>query len=316
MAKKDCRDILVPHIDRYCNVVGFTRPNLKYDQQSINYLTTSVITNIKVNVQEHFVKMLVRFINYRLDVKNQQKRLLGAERMSFFARLRYLKQLFLLDDIPQTDDLDLSNLESALLEDIWNILLDRVIGKEGKLAYLVACDPLSFFPSHCALSRLFERCGLPLFNAIPLRRSFIQSHVRIDTMILYQHVLKVSWREYDSVDKMDLWLRVCNLGSKAFTTRSGMAFDGSITTDGTSMSVCLKHPDAAKYGRHKHRNSEQAIEADIKSQYIENNLTACRSASNVVTIDPNKRDILYCRDLQKRQPKRLEAGGSKNPAKQ
>ncbi|KNC96984.1 uncharacterized protein SPPG_09505 [Spizellomyces punctatus DAOM BR117] len=75
-----------------------------------------------------------------------------------------------------------------------------------------------------------------------------------------------------------------------------MQFEGSITTDGTSVSVYLKHPEADKYGKRRARKSANMVAAEVKVQYMEKNLPACRAAENVVVIDPNKHDILYCQD--------------------
>ncbi|KNC99535.1 uncharacterized protein SPPG_04925 [Spizellomyces punctatus DAOM BR117] len=253
------------------------------------------MTNLKVNVQEHFMMMLLRYINLRLDVKRQKQRLplKSDARNAFFARLRYLKSIFLFDIVPESLD-DLTAEESELLEEIWSLSIP--LSDDQPLAYSVAVDPLAFFPAYCKLSRLYEHHGFRRFSAIPLRRSLIQSHVRIDTIILYSHLLCITRREAETVEKVDLWLRVCNLQNKAFRSRRGMCFEGSITTDGTSVSVYLKHPEADKYGKRSGRGkkSAKALAAEVKALYVENNLSACQE--NIVVIDPNKRDILYCQD--------------------
>ncbi|KNC97938.1 uncharacterized protein SPPG_06926 [Spizellomyces punctatus DAOM BR117] len=295
-AKKAWRDSLLPYVQRYCQIVGFVHPNLRGEQQSINYLTASMMTNLKVNVQEHFMTMLLRYINLRLDVKGRKGQFppKSEVRKAFFARLRYLKSIFLFDVVPESLD-DLTAEESELLEEMWS--LDLPFLPNNPLAYAIVADPMSFFPAYCKLSGLYERYGFRRFSAIPLRRSLIQSHVRIDTIILYQHILCITRPEAEAVEKDDLWLRVCNLCTKAFRSRRGMQFEGSITTDGTSVSVYLKHPDADKYGRRGGgKKSAKTMEAEVKAVYVENNLPACRAAENIVVIDPNKRDILYCQD--------------------
>ncbi|KND02386.1 uncharacterized protein SPPG_02855 [Spizellomyces punctatus DAOM BR117] len=253
-----------------------------------------MMTNLKVNVQEHFMQMLLRYINLRLDVKGQKQRLplKSDARKAFFTRLRYLKSVFLFDTVPEL--LDLTPLESEVLEEIWSLDLPFLV--DNPLAFAVVVDPMSFFPAYCRLSSLYEKHGFRRFSAIPLRRSLIQSHIRIDTVILHQHILCITRQEAEAVAKVDLWLRVCNLQNKAFRSRHGMCFEGSITTDGTSMSVYLKHPDADKYGKRGARKSAKTLEAEVKAVYVENNLPACRAAENVIVIDPNKRDILYCQD--------------------
>ncbi|KND02671.1 uncharacterized protein SPPG_08957 [Spizellomyces punctatus DAOM BR117] len=297
-AKKAWRDCLLPYVQRYCQIVGFIHPNLRGEQQSINYLTASMMMNLKVNVQEHFMTMLLRYINLQLDVKGQKQQLPPKSDAwksdawkAFFARLRYLKSIFLFDVVPEL--LDLSRTESDIMDEIWSLDLPFLVN--DPLAYAVAVDPMSFFPAYCRLSSLYEKHGFRRFSAIPLRHSLIQTHIHIDTVILYQHILCIMRREAETVEKFDLWLRVCNLRSKAFRSRRGMQFEGSISTDGTSVSVYLKHPEA-EYGKRGARKSAKSLEDEVKAQYMEKNLPACRAAENVVVIDPNKRDLLYCQD--------------------
>ncbi|KND01623.1 hypothetical protein, variant 1 [Spizellomyces punctatus DAOM BR117] len=296
-AKKAWRDCLLPYVQRYCQIVGFVHPNLRGEQQSVNYLTASMMTNLKVNIQEHCMTMLLRYINLRLDVKGRKGQLppKSDARKAFFTRLRYLKSVFLFDIVPESLD-DLTAEESELLEEIWTLNLPFP-DQDKPLAYLIAIDAMSFFPAYCRLSSLYEKHGFRRFSAIPLRRSLIQSNIRIDSKILYQHILCITQREAEAVEKVDLWLRVCNLRTKAFRSRCGMHFEGSITTDGTSVSVYLKHPEADKYGKRSGgKKSANMMEAEVKVQYVEKNLPACRAAENIVVIDPNKRDILYCQD--------------------
>jgi len=59
------RDLL-PYIRSYVRLVGFTPPRLPCDQQPIHYMTRSLNTNLTVNVSEHFMTMLLRYINLRL----------------------------------------------------------------------------------------------------------------------------------------------------------------------------------------------------------------------------------------------------------
>ncbi|KNC98695.1 uncharacterized protein SPPG_09365 [Spizellomyces punctatus DAOM BR117] len=293
-AKKAWRDCLLPYVQRYCQIIGFVHPNLRGEQQSVNYLTASMMTNLKVNVQEHFMQMLLRYINLRLDMKGQKQQLPPKSnvRKDFFARLRYLKSIFLFDIVPESLD-DLTAEESELLEEMWSFI---PLSDNQPLAYSVAVDPLAFFPAYCKLSGLYERHGFRQFSAIPLHRSLIQSHVQIDTIVLYQHILCITRREAETVEKVNLWLRVCNLRTKAFRSRRGMQFEGLIMTDGTSVSVYLKHPGADKYGKRGARKSAKSLEDEVKAQYMEKNLPACRAAENVIVIDPNKHDILYCQD--------------------
>ncbi|KNC98139.1 uncharacterized protein SPPG_06542 [Spizellomyces punctatus DAOM BR117] len=152
-AKRALRECLLPYVRRYCHIVGFVHPNLQKEQQSVNYLTMSMMTNLKVNVQEHFMQMILRYINLRLDVKGRKGQFppKSEARKAFFARLRYLKSVFLFETMPESLD-DLSILENEILEEIWTLNLPFP-DQDKPLAYLIAIDAMSFLPAYCKLSR-------------------------------------------------------------------------------------------------------------------------------------------------------------------
>ncbi|KAJ3213248.1 hypothetical protein HK099_007506 [Clydaea vesicula] len=237
------KELLLPYVVQHCEITEFQYPVSQKEQQSINYLKASMITSIKINVQEHFMKMLLRYINFRMDIKGNKRNLFPNEFKNFCARLKFVKSILLLEEIPESLD-DLNELESELLEEIWSLLIPYTEAN-SLIPYLVACDPLSFFPTYCALSLLYEQHGLKQFSAVPLRHSINQSLVRIDTVILYSHILELTRKETEEkVDmKYELSSQVFNLNNKAFQSRSGLSFEGSITTDGTSISIYLKHPE-------------------------------------------------------------------------
>ncbi|TPX49605.1 hypothetical protein SeMB42_g02555 [Synchytrium endobioticum] len=143
------------------------------DQQPINYLATSIMTNLKVNVQEHFMQMLLKYINLRMDKKGNMKRLpkWSGARNAFFARLSWIKGLCLSEHVPTEEEYaSLSDLQQELLDDILTILPPVAVGADAEpVAYLVTVDAMVLFPAYCRLLRLYEYHGYPQFQAIPLR---------------------------------------------------------------------------------------------------------------------------------------------------
>ncbi|TPX67552.1 hypothetical protein SpCBS45565_g03777 [Spizellomyces sp. 'palustris'] len=115
--------------------------------------------NLKVNVQEHFMQMLLRYINLRLDVKGQKGQFPPKRkvRKAFFSHLHYLKSVFLFKTIPESLD-DLSILENEILEEIWSLNLPFP-DQDKLLAYLTAIDAMFFLPPYCQLSSLYEKHG-------------------------------------------------------------------------------------------------------------------------------------------------------------
>lgn len=60
------RSTLIPHVEQYRALLGLPLMGMDVDQQPINFLTASIFTNLKVNIEQHFVQMLFRYINHRL----------------------------------------------------------------------------------------------------------------------------------------------------------------------------------------------------------------------------------------------------------
>ncbi|TPX51640.1 hypothetical protein SeLEV6574_g00186 [Synchytrium endobioticum] len=205
------------------------------------------MTNLKVNVQEHFIQMLLKHINLCMDKKGNMQRLPkgSGARNVFFARLSWTKGLCLSEDVPtQEEYASLSDLEQELLDDILTILP----------------------PVACRLSRLYEYHGYPQFQAIPLRSSLAQSHQRIDTTILYKHKLQITRAATESVaDKLELWERVFGLNGKAFRSH-GASSPRMISTNGTDLSVYLKHANA--HCRGSTRKSKASLQAEVSSNCI------------------------------------------------
>ena len=57
---------ILPFIRPYQTLRQLQPINMDHDQQPINYLAKSIFANVKTNVQEHYMQMLLRFINLRI----------------------------------------------------------------------------------------------------------------------------------------------------------------------------------------------------------------------------------------------------------
>ncbi|KAI8817094.1 uncharacterized protein EV422DRAFT_606826 [Fimicolochytrium jonesii] len=160
--------------------------------------------------------------------------------------------------------------------------------------------------AYCELSRLYERRRMRLFSAIPLRKSRIQSSVRIDTMILGNHILSLSQScmgKFTDERKRELWGQFLNVNDKVFKHRKklGLKFDGSISTDGYSVTIHFKKP-GLKFAYRARKRSKAQMQEEVKQQYFEHHIDELREAPNIVCIDPGKRDLLFCRDMEKERP--------------
>ncbi|KAI9106282.1 hypothetical protein DFS34DRAFT_682302 [Phlyctochytrium arcticum] len=186
------RGNLLPYVRSYIHLVGFNPPRLSSDQQPILYLAPSLNTNLTVNVSQNSMKMLLRYVNLRLDVKTQTKELKPQPkevRHQYFSRVRYIKRLATSAEDPQPPEgVHLEDDESAVIQEIRD-LLPEMAREDGDLAYHVVVEPLTFFPAYCQLSSLYEQHGFPQFSVLPLRQSLVPSHVVIDTKILVTQIV-------------------------------------------------------------------------------------------------------------------------------
>jgi hypothetical protein len=293
---------LRPHLNAYLEVMSnYTQPRISYAQQIILYLKSTLKTNLSVNVRMHFTKMYLRYINKRLEVKATMDGF-GEDRTGrqlYARRLRELKELLCLNTgrgsmsfLPLT--IEEYNLQQELQ---WVLPYDAPTG--DPLAFNVAVDPLEFLPAYCRLARLYELYDDHLFGALPLRTKLTRMHVPIDTKILCAKVLCDYNLFSDMSDqKQELWDRLFRLNSKAFKSRSGYAFDGRIATDGVSVSVYLRKEGVPKrYGKKNRKLSKRELQERVRHQYFEHHIEELQGAGNIVVIDPNKRDLLYCRDM-------------------
>ena len=232
--------------------------------------------------------------------KETLKTIPKPRRDAYYARVRRLKNVVLFNEDATLPPWEPYDLEAQIVSELWSILPD--VAANGDVAYQVVVDPYTFVPAYCKLSALYEQYGYPQFSALPLRTSLIQSHVTIDTLILTHHVLGRSVATMKNIteeQRMALWGEVFDLENPAFRPRKqkGMVFSGLIATDGVALTVHLQTP-GRKYGTTSARRSKEALRADVQATYFQHHLDQIRTARNRVVADPNKRDILFFRDMR------------------
>ncbi|KAI8824436.1 uncharacterized protein EV422DRAFT_320470 [Fimicolochytrium jonesii] len=299
---------LRPRVQDYCDVHGFAPIRMRNCQQTAAYTATSIFTNLKVNVQEHFIQMLLRYVNERLGLKQvvlhlRRAGVNRAQRRRYYQRFRQFTKYATFEEFPTEEEFArLTRLERTVLDELWALFPPQ----DEPLAYSLAVDAMPYLGAYCELSRLYERRGMRLFSAIPLRKSRIQSSVRIDTLILGTHILGLSrsrMGKFTDERKRELWGQFINVNDKVFKHRKklGLKFDGSISTNGYSATIHFKKP-GLKYGHWARKRSKAQMREEVKQLYFQHHIAELREAPNIVSIDPGKRDLLFCRDIKKERP--------------
>ncbi|KAI8819416.1 uncharacterized protein EV422DRAFT_621150 [Fimicolochytrium jonesii] len=286
---------LRPRVQEYCNVHGFAPIRMRNSQQTAAYTATSIFTNLKVNVQEHFMQMFLRYVNERLGLKQVVLHLRRAQRRHYYRRVHQFTKYATFEEYPTEEEFArLTRIERTVLDELWALFPPQ----DEPLAYSLAVDAMAYLGAYCELSCLYERRGMRLFSAIPLRKSRIQSSVRIDTLILGTHILDVGRRPTGKLTderKQELWGQFLNVN------KLGLKFDGSISTNGYSVTIHFKKP-GLKYGHRARKRSKPQMREEVKQLYFEHHIAELREAPNIVCIDPGKHDLLFCRDIEKERP--------------
>ncbi|TPX62057.1 hypothetical protein PhCBS80983_g00677 [Powellomyces hirtus] len=324
-------------------------PVVDEEHNGINFTATSIVSNINTNIKMHLCNEVRSYINRRLGVKELTQILARrpnarAAIHRLWRAAATVKKYALSPEAVWQSAERLHNLESELtqlefevLEEVWALLPDRAFnlwtGAGNRESDVIVDVDVVVYPeryvrAYLNLARRFEARRFPLFNALPLQRRHILAYTTIDTKLLRDVVLLKSHRKLSLKGQHHrLWGECFNLSHSAFhqwgrtvNQLRGQAessvpilgshqFDGTISTDGTGISVMLKSPLASKAGSGgpRRRMTKAMRKTELKRMYIDHpaNLTrlqqadAAGSRRQIILIDPNKRDLLFMKEMHK-----------------
>jgi hypothetical protein len=262
------------HMQEYQTLAAYQDSYVSNFQQLSQYMSTLMATNVRVNVQENFFRKFKRLITTVM-----RKRVTAQDEFkSRTAMLR--KALFQREGEVHADD-------QELYDELSNILPQNIHSKG--VGYDVAIRPLAYLGSYIQLAQLYMKYGLRLFNAVPLSTSIVPRHITIDTKILMTNIL--GYKKIPPItptSKAECWDKILKLGDRAFRkSAKGLSFQGMIRTDMVSVSLIMN----AGQTRFKKRVRTEPSPGET---YLDSS-TVNLLNSNCVVIDPNKRDLLYCR---------------------
>ncbi|KAJ1663723.1 hypothetical protein EV178_004763 [Coemansia sp. RSA 1646] len=185
---------------------------------------------------------------------------------------------------------------------------------EKDLYYDIKCDPVKHIKTFFLLARFFQKNKPRSFQCTPLRTQWIPCHVHIDKVILCQWFLGGIKKGQKLTN--DLWGEVLDINCQAIKSKQGgKVFEGSVQTDGVSISIFKKRKAKKKTNKSTDQTSETKT-SDIAStattktpktkkgkskdkfefEYIEaiDQDKLCAMEGNCVLIDPGRRDLLFC----------------------
>jgi len=290
------------------------RDNLK---RLLNYEEDLIITAISNNIQEHFMSHLRFVIMISFGFKEQLDKLKNSKKYEELSKLRgILNQIV-------NDIIDVKN-RTILSDEKYhkNIILFRdtllpvkASFEEDSVPYDVKANPFHYFPQMVELNRIIEEHNniiianhtdpekkpilYRLFNAIPLRTEIVPKNITIDTPALISMFIKKNQlasinQQKNPLFRKNFWNKLFKLESKSFR-RKGYKFGYMIKTDGVSCSLIFHKTDQKGIVLKKLTSVQQKNQAKERKKidYIEEaHITKLMKWKEVVTIDPNKYDMI------------------------
>lgn len=288
------------YLEDYQPLLNHEKTNLRNKTFLLPYIATQIYTSLTVNIQEHFVQHLLRFINKTTTDITSDKEVL----------YQFKKQFLNLED---TD----SQFNDWMDKYEYNILPDNI---EKSVNYDVKVRPFEYLKGLLYMNSVLENDTQPkLFQPLPLRSNIIPKHIVIDSASLVNLFCPEDCKKGDLLknitDNQDLiWSSLLRIKSKIFKNKH-YQFHNQIQTDGISCSLLFIRKDliGKKWGSKVPQKLEQEFH---NIEYLSKEQLDQLKDRNVIGCDPGKRSLVYMIDkngnkLQYTSPQKMRESKSK-----
>lgn len=293
------------YLKEYQPLLNHQKTNLRNKTFLLPYITTQIYTSITVNIQEHFVQHLLRFINKTTRDISEDKEVL----------YQFKKQFLNLEDTDAQFNDWMDKYED-------NILPDNI---EKSVNYDVKVRPFEYLKGLLYMNSVLENqiqendTQPKLFQPLPLRSNIIYKHIVIDSASLVNLFCPEDYKKGDLLknitDNQDLiWSSMLKTKSKIFKNKH-YQFHNQIQTDGISCSLLFIRKDLVgkKWGSKIPQQQEQEFHnvEDLTKEQLDQ-----LKDRNVIGCDPGKRLLVYMIDkdgnkLQYTSPQKMRENKSK-----
>ena len=111
---------MVVSITYFCRCQGYTHPQMTYMGDSFMYMAAALYSNVRTNVQEHFIQMFLRYLTFRFNLKEAKRTLEIEDYNTYNVHFRNFKAFCLKEgSIPPTA---FTELEMEVYNEITDIL--------------------------------------------------------------------------------------------------------------------------------------------------------------------------------------------------
>ena len=242
------------------------------DYNILDYESMSIITNIENHIKSSFftyINRLVFSLSISIEDKIKQKHQRKKLREDMFNNTKKSEKEF-----------------HSYIDTFYPLITEAKTHLNKNPQF---CIPLLY-----KISLIIEEKGCKQLAILPLRRSFIPSHITIDKTAFSQ-----SFKDINEAAGIDLWNTITLKVNKLFKQKRGVSFK-TMKTDGISCSIIFSSSN--RYA--KKTNLEKEENTNIKKQlkinkdniYLED-LESTDELKDIplVGIDPNKGNLVYCK---------------------
>ena len=298
-------------------------------KQILLYEAKDIVKNINVNISEHYVQYINKFVNVIYSAKDDVNKIRNNKAMNenekaiktrqFWADLRKVK-----NDILNVKDKVLTSdvkYHQFILKNKPVLIPDKKKFSKNSIYYDVKANPQDYLRplfkintridnindiikiTELVLNKNKKSRTHKLFHVLPMRTSIIPKYVTIDTFALARLIIREDTRYYfgDITGKsFELWSKLFNLNSSIFR-KKGFTFHRMIKTDGISCSLLFikldqnGNPiDLKKISKKSKKATAKLVNSD-RCEYIEDtNITNEMRTKTIVAIDPNHGNLISC----------------------
>lgn len=307
---EDTRTATSPITDfynRYYREIQLEKVTYTHMNTVLDYVSESIVTIYENNIEQRFVTYVERYVNvkwHKRDVIETINRLkLSSDKRKHLVsklcnNLRRVKNDLLNPTKPKSSP----EMYHLWIESVKHKVLPDKQFEKDSIFYDLACYPQDYLRSMIWMTDEMEKQGVKLSNVFPLRREVIPKYVPIDTTTLV-HVLmtKETGKKGESLtkgklaeNKDELWSKFFNMKKRIWHQGEdyGYRFNNFIETDGVGLSIIMVRKDM--YG--KRACTIRSKFGENKESYIDELEKNGMSDKNIVAIDPNKSDLIFCTD--------------------
>ena len=279
------------------------------------YEAIDIVTHIDTNIKQHFVDHINKFINVKFGWKAKIAAI-NASNISKEDKIKRRRELYKefhnikYDVLNVKDDNWISPIKYHrwLENNKYDFIPHKDTYQKNSIHYDVCANPQDYLWHMIYINKELSECGtvdnpVKLFHVIPLRTSIIPKYVTFDTASLISLFVENNTNTYYKKIKKfqkEIWAKFFRTNRRV-PKKTGYRFNYMIKTDGIACSIIfVKANDSGKpmnLSKIKMRRMEELKQAQDKN-YIEDqiNIDQLLGGVNCVPTDPNKSDLIYCKD--------------------